>query len=323
MASPAIWNVAVIGECMIELHKSSGQIVQSFGGDTLNTAAYLARICGDTACVDYVSAVGDKDGFSRAMLDFWHESGVHSELTQRLPGKLPGLYIIEVDAAGERAFQYWRGEAAVRGCFETPESAAILSRLDGFDLIHLSGISLAVLHPQSRERLLCRLEELAARGTQISFDFNFRPRLWGEQPLQAAWPHYQRLARVCHTVFLALEEAEVAGCTASDYNSDLVQTLRGLGAEEVVVKDGGKPCLVLRRGEEKAILVSLDEPRVPRDTTAAGDSFAAGYLAARHRGLDPADAVRRAHRLASTVIMHPGAIIPHHATPDIFAPLAC
>ncbi len=53
----------------------------------------------------------------------------------------------------------------------------------------------------------------------------------------------------------------------------------------------------------------------PVDTTAAGDSFAAGYLAARLRGEAPAAAARAGHRLAAVVITHPGAIIPREAMP--------
>ncbi|HEY8610369.1 MAG TPA: PfkB family carbohydrate kinase, partial [Roseomonas sp.] len=52
------------------------------------------------------------------------------------------------------------------------------------------------------------------------------------------------------------------------------------------------------------------------DTTAAGDSFAAAYLAARLKGLLPEAAARAGHRLAGAVIRHPGAIIPRDAMPD-------
>lgn len=314
------WNVAVIGECMIELHKGDDTIVQSFGGDTLNTAAYLSRICAQDARVEYVSAVGDTDWFSRAMLDFWHGCGVRSALTQRLCGKLPGLYAIEVDAAGERHFHYWRREAAVRGCFETAGADDVLAGLATFDLIYLSGISLAVLYPASREKLLARLEELSRQGVKIGFDFNFRPRLWGDTPEISAWPWYERLARICHTVFLSLEEARIAGCdTSSGYNPALIERLWELGAVETVVKDGASPCLVLNRDTGEATEIPLHSVLVPLDTTAAGDSFAAGYLAARHRGLSEVESVRCAHMLASTVIMHRGAIIPEAVTPDIFA----
>ena len=65
-------KIAVIGECMLEVstlgadrNQSSLPSGLSFGGDTLNTAIYLARLGID---VDYVSALGD-DEMSAWMLD--------------------------------------------------------------------------------------------------------------------------------------------------------------------------------------------------------------------------------------------------------------
>jgi len=320
MAHTKPWNVAVIGECMIELHKAGGHLVQSFGGDTLNTAAYLARVCGKDVHVEYVSALGAADTFSDEMIRFWNDCGVHSTLTQRIPGKLPGLYAIAVDDKGERSFQYWRSEAAVRGCFQTEEGEAILARLAEFDAIHISGISLAVLYPESRERLFLKLEELAGKGVKISFDFNFRPHLWGAEPEKNSAPHYQRLARICRWVFLSPEELRAAGYPFDDCASpEFLKALESLGAEEVIIKNGGKPCLILNRKTNTTEHVVLGEMLTPRDSTAAGDSFTAGYLAASRYGLDAAEAVVRAHKLASAVIMHPGAIIPEEATPSIFA----
>ena len=52
------------------------------------------------------------------------------------------------------------------------------------------------------------------------------------------------------------------------------------------------------------------------DTTAAGDSFSAGYLAVRLTGGDAESAAKRGHLTASTVIQYRGAIIPREAMPD-------
>jgi 2-dehydro-3-deoxygluconokinase len=52
------------------------------------------------------------------------------------------------------------------------------------------------------------------------------------------------------------------------------------------------------------------------DTTAAGDSFSAGYIAARRGGAPPAKAAMAGHRLASVVVRHRGAIIPGSAMPS-------
>ncbi|PTU04499.1 ketodeoxygluconokinase, partial [Pseudomonas sp. HMWF031] len=105
-------RIALIGECMIELqHRADGSLQQSFGGDTLNTAVYLSRELAGAGTVDYVTALGD-DSFSDAMCQSWAEENIGLGMVQRLPGRLPGLYCIQTDAAGERRFLYWRNEAA-------------------------------------------------------------------------------------------------------------------------------------------------------------------------------------------------------------------
>jgi 2-dehydro-3-deoxygluconokinase len=47
-----------------------------------------------------------------------------------------------------------------------------------------------------------------------------------------------------------------------------------------------------------------------RDTTGAGDSFNAGYLAARIAGLSAIESCKFAHQLAAEVVRHPGALAP-------------
>src|SRR4051812_45738806 len=70
---PAMTRVASIGECMIELSPRPGGLLGlGFGGDTLNTAVYLARL---GVAVDYLTALGD-DGYSQRMLALWQEEGV-------------------------------------------------------------------------------------------------------------------------------------------------------------------------------------------------------------------------------------------------------
>jgi 2-dehydro-3-deoxygluconokinase len=305
-------RVALIGECMIELKEGpAGDLSRSFGGDTFNTAAYMARLGAALGpFVDYVSAVGD-DRFSEDMLAFWAAHGVGSRLTLALPGRRPGLYAITVDKSGERSFAYWRGEAAARDCFAADGSDAVLAALAEYDLIYLSGISLAVLRPPSRERLLSRIEELAAAGVAVAFDCNHRPTLWADAAeTRAAW---QRVFGFARFVLMTVEEAAVLALGALDPLA-LMASWPGI---ELVVKDGAEPCIIRSGGR----IFRVPATRVERlvDTTAAGDSFSAAYLLGRLLGLSVEECARSAHAVAGAVVQHPGAIAPAGAVPDVFA----
>ena len=297
-------RIALIGECMIELQqRADGSLQQSFGGDTLNTAVYLSRAMGDKAQVDYVTALGD-DSFSDAMCQSWSSEGIGLDLVQRLPGRLPGLYCIQTDANGERRFLYWRNEAAVRDCFTTAAAEPILAALPDYDVLYFSGITLAVLGAQGRERLIQTLIEARQRDARIVFDNNYRPRLWAS--VAEARAAYRSVLPHIDLALLTVDD-EQALFGFSDCDA-VFEAYAQIGTPEVVLKRGAEACLIRCDGEAFAVPAKKVEKVV--DTTAAGDSFSAAYLASRLLGGSPEDAAVAGHRLASQVIQVPGALIP-------------
>ena len=298
-------KIACIGECMIELQEiSPGVTSQTFGGDTLNTAIYCARLARDLPLdIDYVTALGT-DTFSDRMVRFWEQEGVGSSLVLRQPGETPGLYYIELEESGERIFHYWRSTAAAKKCFEYPDSIQVLAALSDYNGIYLSGISLAIFTPESRKRLINRLEEISDLGISIYFDCNFRPHLWNSK--QEAIELYRQLYRLSEIVFLTTEEAELLldGATGEDVH----HTLKKLGCDESVLKDGDKPCSIHAGGT----IIKVPAEKVDKvvDTTAAGDSFSGVYLVARKFGCPAETAARMAHKTAAYVVCHKGAVAP-------------
>jgi len=303
-------KIALIGECMIELQEiAPGKTKQTFGGDTLNTAIYCARLARDLPLqIDYVTALG-QDSFSDKMTRFWELEGVGSELVLRQEGELPGLYYIELDDKGERIFHYWRSAAAAKKCFEYPDSGVILEKLADYDGIYLSGISLAILTPQSLAILIKRLNELAALGVSIYFDCNYRPHLWASR--EEAIAIYKQLYRISDIVFLTTEEAEIL--LEGLQGHEIHQKLQSLGAKESVLKDGEKPCTIFSENE----IIEVQGQKVAKvvDTTAAGDSFSAVYLVARRFGRASVGAAKMAHQNAAYVICHRGAVAPPDQMP--------
>ncbi|MFO1119679.1 MAG: PfkB family carbohydrate kinase [Rhodospirillales bacterium] len=91
--------------------------------------------------------------------------------------------------------------------------------------------------------------------------------------------------------------------------------LRAAGVAERVVKLAEPACRVQADGVDAVVTAQPVAGVV--DTTAAGDSFSAAYIAARLGGADPIAAARAGHTLAGAVIRHCGAVIPRSAMPDM------
>jgi 2-dehydro-3-deoxygluconokinase len=305
------FNIAVIGECMIELQQSGEFLTQRFGGDTLNTALYLSRLTKNTAInTSYITALG-QDGFSQNMIDAWSKEGINTQHILRLHNKQPGMYYIETDSTGERCFYYWRSDAAAKYLFDQPESAQLIETLSGFDAIYLSGITLAILTENGRKQLFSVLEKIKANGGKVIFDNNYRPKLWPS--IKDAQQAYLNVLSYTDIALLTFDdEQDLFG----DQNIEqCIERTQGKGVKEIAIKRGSKDCVIIEADNIQYVPTKAVENVV--DTTAAGDSFSAGYLARRLNGHSAKDSALSGHKVAGTVIQHQGAIIPTEAMPDI------
>ncbi|MBY5946822.1 sugar kinase [Photobacterium rosenbergii] len=308
----ALNRVAVIGECMVELQRKGELIKQSFGGDTLNTALYLSRLTHQHGVeTSYITGLGT-DSFSRDMLAQWQQEHINTELVFQSEEKNPGLYLIETDDTGERTFHYWRNDSAARYWLESIDTNALVEKLTGFEMLYLSGISLAILPETALERLFEVLKACKAQGSKIVFDNNYRPRLW--QSADIAAKHYQTMLSLTDIALLTFDD-EIMLYGEHSVEECIARTQQ-CGVGEIVIKRGAEDCLVLTSDNCQSVAATKVDNVV--DTTAAGDSFSAGYLATRLTGGNTEQAAKNAHLLAGTVIQHQGAIIPATAMPVLF-----
>ncbi|WP_296163099.1 sugar kinase [Rhodoferax sp.] len=304
-------KVAFFGECMLELNGTAfGAMQQSYGGDTFNTAVYLSRCGGGAIKSWYATALGD-DALSLELERRWAQDGLALDLVRHIPGRMPGLYQIQVDAQGERRFSFWRDNSAAKAYFDVAETP-LEAQNDQWDAFYFSGISLAILPADGQNRLLAFAQTLRTRGATVVFDNNYRPSLWPDIAL----------ARDCFSRAFAV--ADTALITADDHLAlfgfasleRAVAAAQALDVPEIVIKRGAAPTLV-RSGSGPWHSVPTQTVTNVVDTTAAGDSFAAGYLSRRLRGDTPEDATQFGNRLAARVIGHHGAIIPLDAMADL------
>ncbi len=304
-------SVASIGECMIELSgsgKTDGTWKLGFAGDTFNTVWALRALIEPEARAHYVSAFGD-DPFSRDQLAFLTEHGIGTASSPVIPGARPGLYAITLTGA-ERSFTYWRADAAARQL--ASNHAALAKSLKDQSLVYFSGITLAILEPEARKTLIEALGVARQDGATIAFDPNYRPRLWSDVPTAQA-----AIAAALTVTDIALptfpdEQMLVGDLTPAETAARLSEA----GVQEIVVKNGDLPCLVVAKGVHTTVSALKVEAV---DTTGAGDSFNGGYLAARIRGLPPLKAAAKAHQVAAAVVQVRGALAPFETLKAAFA----
>jgi 2-dehydro-3-deoxygluconokinase len=290
-----------VGEAMVEFAPVAGGLyAQGFAGDTLNTCWYLRRLCPEATRVGYLTRVG-ADALSDRLIAFLAAAGLDARAVSRDPERTLGLYLITLEGA-ERSFSYWRDRSAARRLADDP--ARLDEALSDAGLIHVSGITLAIIEAAGRANLLAALRRARARGARVSFDPNVRRRLW---PDEATLRDALVEMFGCSDIALPSFDDEVGVWGDADPRAS-AERIAALGAGEIVVKNGAGPALLFADGV--VVEVPARGTTGARDTTGAGDSFNAGYLAARLAGLDAAAACEVAHGLAAEVVRHPGALAP-------------
>lgn len=287
-------RILAIGEAMIELAaEGPGLWRQGVAGDTLNTAWYLRRLLPDCG-IAYLTRLG-RDPFSDQIHDFIANAGIDTGLIGRDPHRGCGLYAITLQD-GERSFTYWRDHSAAKSLADD------LTALEA-DVIYLSGITLAILTEHGREALFDLLP-----GHRVVFDPNIRPRLWPDP--QTMRDTLTRAAALAHIVLPSFDDEAVA--FGDQTPQATLARYAALGCAEIVVKNGAAPGIALIDGAQHHF---APVARQPVDTTGAGDSFNAGYLAARLSGAPAAECLSRASTLAGRVVAAAGALVPDAVIP--------
>jgi len=302
-------NIFLFGECMVELMTTArsplaNTMKQSFAGDVFNTAVYLKRTFSQ-AKVHLVTAVG-KDKFSLDMIQYFENESIGTDFVFQSDDKIPGLYSIQLDDAGERSFTYWRENSAARSVMSFINDD-ISQQFNPGDVFFFSGISVGVVKPDDRDNFWRFVNQLKAAGITIVFDLNYRPKLWASE--DEAREQFRLAFQAADILLPGVDD--FAAIFALDQVEEIIAFFAQYDYQELVIKNGDKNVYCISAAEQEIVDVTPVEKVV--DTTSAGDSFNGSYLSARLAGKSIADSVEFANQVAGFVIQHPGAIVDQAA----------
>ena len=280
-------TVGALGEGLLEVGLdptlAADVLGRGFGGDAANVAVMAARL---GAHARLLTRVGD-DAAGRMLTAFWRSHGVDLSAVGVDPEAPTGLYVNERDEFGAHSFSYHR----------TGSAASLLERrhaapgfLDGLDVLHVTGVTLAI-SASAAEAAELAAARVRAAAVPVSFAVNFRAQLKPDRERLVAF------ARAADIVFLSVEDARaLLGVEHVEH------VAAALGNAEIVMTHGSEPAELLVGRE----LHRLAPPRVEAvDTAGAGDAVAGAYLAARFAGVAPRQAL--AHGVAAGALSCRGA----------------
>lgn len=300
-------KIACIGEAMIELSpdETGRQAGIGYAGDALNTAIYLKRNLPSEHQVYFNTCLG-RDKFSSAMIEYVEAEDIDCSFVAKHEKRLPGIYAISKDETGDRVFSYWRENSAARTMFSTDQGDVDFSSLENMDVVYLSAITLAILPSDVVSALMEWIEKSKKKGIRFAFDSNFRPRLWSEKKTAQ-----NVVARAWALSDIALPSIDDEMDLFDDVDEDAALTrLSSYGAPLMAVKRGANGPVAILNGQLQSSDLAFEKAAKVVDTTAAGDSFNGGFLAAALLQKSTDQALLAGHNMAVDVIAHQGAIIP-------------
>ncbi|XQW83451.1 sugar kinase [Thalassotalea piscium] len=296
-------SLLAIGECMMELIPEGDELFRkSYAGDTYNTSVYAKRFL-PALNVSFFSAVGCDD-VSEGMLAKWQQEGINTTHCLKTADYTVGIYSIATDAKGERSFSYWRKNSAATHMMNIKPIDELVRLCSGFDYVFFSGISLGILSENDKDLFLLFIAKLKKAGGVIAFDPNYRPAMWNDKAHAIHW--LTAAYRLSDIVLPGMEDHEqLFGHKTYQQIADFCDDM---GITEVVIKCGDEGTFGFNHNVQVAHQV-FKPAAVQIDSTAAGDSFAGTYLAARLNNHSIKESITHASYIAGKVVQYKGAIV--------------
>ncbi len=239
-----------------------GEFHMTWGGDTSNVALAAAKLEHTSGIV---TKVGD-DGFGRGFLSLWKENGVSTDMVSVDTTRPTGIYLVGY-CKDSTEFDYRRKGSAFSSISSNDVEEIDLSDVAFF---HVSGISQAVSR-SALEASFVLMQRCKEAGVKLSYDLNFRSKLWSADHARAVFEYTIRN----FVDVLSLNDLDCRILGLGGAPEETVSYLLTLGPEFVVHRAGSSGATI---GNNKEILSSPGFLVDVVDTVGAGDTFTAALL---------------------------------------------
>ena len=293
-------DIIAIGEPMLEFNAEEegalsdvGRFVVGWGGDTSNFCIAARRAGGR---VGYLTRLGE-DEFGESFLKLWQREGIDTGRIEKDPDAFTAAYFISRKGRQHYFTYFRRGSAASRmtpGFLPADYIAAA-------KLLHVSGISQAI-SLSACDTVFAAMGIARTAGRLVSYDPNFRPKLW---PLDRARAVVNETCRRADLVFPSLDDArQLTGLTAAE---EIATFYLGLGPKVVVIKLGAEGAL-LATAEGRRTFPPYPVDSV--DMSGAGDTFDGAFVVRYLDGRPLDECMRFANAAAALTTTGLGCVTP-------------
>jgi len=287
-------KVLCIGDVMLDVvvalqapinygEDTPSKITTHGGGAAGNVASWIAH-AGTASSI--VARIGN-DSAGAAITSEFDDLGVdYSSL--RKTSDATGVVVVVVDKKGERTMFPETGANSGLVVTDMPDLA-------GFDAAYVSGY--ALLNPRSRAGVLDMIAVIKSSGLPIFYDtVTVGAMKEVDRALIQSWLPLMDYV-------LPNEEEALYVADAADIDSALTKLLELCPA--VIIKRGAGGAVAQERGGTRIDLDAINT--VVADTTGAGDSFAAGFIATKISGGDLTASLKAGVTLAAKCVANIGA----------------
>jgi len=234
------------------------------GGAPANVAVAYAKLAGKSY---FAGGIGD-DNFGRMLLEQLQNEGVNTDYTFKFNQSSTALVLVSLDTDGERSFDFYRNNTA-----DTRYNTAQINEIEWDDLDIFHYCSNTLTNTFMYNNTYHAIEKAKSNHLLISFDVNLRQKIWDD--LASLPSAVQSCLQESDVVKLSREEADYLAIAEEISYETYIEKILSVGVKLIVVTNGPNDVHVISRHFSKFIPVPMI---TAVDTTAAGDSFIAGFL---------------------------------------------